>query len=181
MLIDDCDGGMGQQAVVLRPIRESDAEAYQAGEDDEIVRWLSGGRAPLAGIRSYFAGLAANAATGRGKRAFGIWVDGRLAGYLEVDPDVRDGLAEGDVNVAYAVLPWARGRGVARDAVRATAARVTADGGRAALRIDTENEASLRVAAAAGFTAVGEIVSATDRRPDGSPALLRIYRAPTEG
>lgn len=45
-----------------------------------------------------------------------VWLDGRLAGYVDCDPEVRDGLAAGDVNVSYAVHPWARGRGVAVEA-----------------------------------------------------------------
>lgn len=166
-------------SVELRPLREEDAQAYHAGEDDEIVRWLSGRRAPVEGVRGYFAGLVRNAEAGRGKHAYGLWLEGRLAGYLEVDPDVTDGLGEGDVNVAYAVLPWARGRGVARDAVRAVAQRLREDGrGRAALRVDVGNTASLRVAAATGFHLVGDVLSATDRSPDGSPAVLRVFRAP---
>ncbi len=68
-----------------------DAEAHAAGEDDASVRWLSGGYAPVEGVREYFGWLAANEAAGSGKRGFGIWIDGRLGGYTDFDPDNTGG------------------------------------------------------------------------------------------
>jgi RimJ/RimL family protein N-acetyltransferase len=141
------------------------------------VRWLTGGYGTVEGTATYFEWLAGNAAAGRGKRGFGVLLDGRLAGYVDCDPDVRDGLGAGDVNVSYAVHPWARGHGVAVEAVRLICAFVRANhiGTRAAIRVDPENEASVRVARKCGFSYVHDFVSATDTHHDGTPVTFSLY------
>jgi RimJ/RimL family protein N-acetyltransferase len=107
----------------------------------------------------------------------GVWLDGRLAGYVDGDPDNRDGLIAGDVNVSYAVHPWARGRAVAVKAVRLICAFVRANhvGGRVAVRVDPDNIASVRVARKSGFTYVRDFASATGTRPDATPVTLSLY------
>src|SRR5262245_27931865 len=100
-------------SVELRALRVEDAEAHCAGEDDLTVRWLTGGYGSVEGTRRFIEMLATNAALGQGKRGFGVCLDGRLAGYVDCDPDNQDALEPGDVNISYAVHPWARGRGVA--------------------------------------------------------------------
>lgn len=164
--------------VELRPLTAVDAEAHCAGEDDESVRWLSGGYATTDDTRAYFEELAENARLGEGKRAFGIWYDGRLAGYAEFDPDVVDGLREGDVNLAYSVHPWARGHGVAVVAVGELCRHLATEGigTYAAIRVEPENTSSVRVAQKAGFRFAGEFVSDTGTHPDGMPATMRLYR-----
>jgi len=161
----------------LRPLTHADAEAHCAGEDELTVRWLTGGYGTVEGTRQYFERLAANADAGTGKRGFGVWLDGRLAGYVDCSPDVRDGLVEGDVNISYATHPWARGRGVAVEAVRLICDYIRAEsiGVRAALRVEPENRASVRVAVKAGFAWVGDFVSETDTQPDGTPARMSLY------
>jgi predicted acetyltransferase len=67
-------------------------------------------------MAAHFGSLADNARAQRGKR--GVCLDDRLAGYVDCDRDVIDGLEPGDVNISYAVHPGARGRGVAGEAVR---------------------------------------------------------------
>jgi hypothetical protein len=96
--------------ITLRPLTRSDVAAHNAGEDDLTVRWLNGGRATAESTIRWFEQLEENARTGRGAQGFGVWLDERLAGYVEGNPDVRDGLEAGDVNISYAVHPWARGR-----------------------------------------------------------------------
>src|SRR4051794_20594145 len=41
--------------VLIRPLAVSDAEVHFAGEDDELVRWLSGGRSTLESNRAFIA------------------------------------------------------------------------------------------------------------------------------
>ena len=96
---------------------------------------------------------------------------------FDFDPDLDDGLEADDSNISYCVHPWARGRGVAGEAVGLVCAVLRRDGigRRAAIRADPENAASLRVADKAGFRFVREFVSATDRHPDGTAATLRLY------
>lgn len=105
-----------------------------------------------------------------------MWLDGRLAGYVDCDPDTGDGLEAGDVNVSYAVHPWARGRGVAVEAVRLVCAFVRANhiGTRAAIRVDPENEASVRVARKCGFSYMRDFASTIDTLDDGTPVTLEL-------
>ncbi len=73
--------------------------------------------------------------------------------------------------------PWARGRGVAGEAVRLILEfmRENRIGTRAALRVEPGNTASVRVAEKSGFGYVHEFTSGTDKRPDGTPVTLRLY------
>lgn len=163
--------------VVLRPLTAADAEAHCAGEDDLTVRWLTGGYGTVEGTIDYFAWLAGNAAEGVGKRGFGVWLDDRLGGYVDFDPDLDDGLEADDVNIAYCVHPWARGQGLAVDAVGRLCDVLRAEriGTRAAIRVEPENTASVRIAEKAGFAFVRDFASATDRHLDGTPATLGLY------
>ncbi len=160
----------------LRPLVAADAPAHCRGEDGLTVRWLTGGYGDLAGTVAYFERLARNAAAGTGKRGFGVWRSGRLCGYVDFDPDV-EALEPGEVNLAYAVHPWARGQGVAVEAVRLVCEvlRRQRVGRRAAIRVEPENTASVRVAEKAGFTHARTIVSPTEVRADGSPVTHRVY------
>ncbi len=163
--------------VELRPLTHGDAEAHCAGEDEETVRWLTGGYGTVEGARAHFDRLAENAAAGRGKRGFGVWTGGRLAGYVDFDPDVDDGLEPHDVNLSYAVHPWARGAGLASQAVLAICQHLREQGigQRAAIRVEPENAASVRVAERCGFRHVRRFTSSTDTHDDGSPVLLSVY------
>ncbi|MFT4295327.1 MAG: GNAT family N-acetyltransferase [Micropruina sp.] len=163
--------------VELRPLTHRDAEAHCAGEDAETVRWLTGGYGTVDGTRAYFDVLAENAMAGRGKRGLGVWRDGRLAGYVDFDPDNADGLELGDVNLSYAVHPWARGSGVASEAVLAVCQRLREQdiGRRAAIRVELENVGSVRVAERCGFRYVRRFASSTDTHADGSPVVLSRY------
>lgn len=126
---------------------------------------------------AHFRELAENARVGSGKRGFGVCLDGRLAGYVDCAPEVGDGLEPGDINISYAVHPWARGRGVAAEAVRLICEylREHRIGTRAAIRVDPDNHASVRVAEKCGFTYVHDYVSGADDQPDNTPVTLRLY------
>ena len=82
--------------------------------------------------------------------------------------------------MSYAVHPWARRRGVAVEAVRLICAFVRTNqiGTRAAIRVDPENEASVRVAHKCGFTYVRDFSSTTDTHDDGTPVTLSLYLLP---
>ena len=163
--------------ISLRALTRSDAEAHLAGEDEQTVRWLSGGPSTVESTTRWIDQLVRNAQTGRGTQGFGVCLDGRLAGYVDCNPDVRDGLEPGDVNISYAVHPWARGRGIAVEAVRLIGdfLREHQIATRAAIRVDPDNQASVRVAEKSGFSYLYDFVSGTDKRPDGTPATLSVY------
>lgn len=163
--------------VELRELSDADVAAHNAGEDDLTVRWLTGAPGTVETTLAHFRRLAANAAAGAGKRGFGVWLDGRLAGYIDADPDIRDQLGDGDVNLSYAVHPWARGRGVAPTAVRLLCSylRDHQIGTRAAIRVEPDNTASVRVAEKCGFSFACTFQSTTDTHADGTPILFSLY------
>lgn len=163
--------------VELRPLADDDVKAHIAGEDDETVRWLSGRASTEDATRRYFAMLAENASRGAGKRGFGIWFDCQLAGYIDFDPNTNDLPAAGDVNITYAVHPWARRRAVATTAVLLVCNYIADEdiGDRAIIRADRRNTASLGVAERSGFRFIAEITSTSDHHPDGSPAVYMTY------
>jgi RimJ/RimL family protein N-acetyltransferase len=163
--------------IELRRLTAADAEAHCAGEDELTVRWLTGGYGDVEGTVEFFEGLAGNADAGVGKRGFGIWESGRLCGYVDYTPDLDDGLDPDDVALAYAVHPWARGKGVAVEAVRLICDVLRSDkiGTRAAIRVEPENSASVRVAQKAGFRYVRDFPSNRDTHPDGTPTTFSLY------
>ncbi|MDG4829621.1 GNAT family N-acetyltransferase [Solwaraspora sp. WMMD1047] len=163
--------------VTLRALTDEDVEAHNAGEDEHTVRWLTGGYGTVGSTTAHFHRLAENARAGFGKRGFGVCLDGRLAGYVDCDPEVGDGLEPGDVNISYAVHPWARGRGVAGEAVRLICEYLHAHriGRRAAIRVVADNHASVRVAEKSGFTYVHDVVSGAEDRHGSTPVTMRLY------
>jgi RimJ/RimL family protein N-acetyltransferase len=163
--------------IELRALAAADAAAHCAGEDEQTVHWLTGGYGDVDGTAGYFEWLAANASAGVGKRGLGIVRSGRLCGYIDYDPDTSDGLEPGDVNISYAVHPWARGHGVAVEAVRLVCDVLRTDqiGARAAIRVEPENTSSVAVAERSGFRYVRDFTSTTDRHPDGTPKTLSLY------
>jgi RimJ/RimL family protein N-acetyltransferase len=163
--------------VLLRELTPDDAEAHVAGEDEQIVRWLNEGMAST--VDSTRRWIARHGDVHRGvadgEHVFAIDLDGRLAGMVALDATGLDGAVVGDVNVSYAVQPWARGRGVATRAVR-LAAGIAIDralGERLLLRIDARNAASLAVARGVGARPDGVIVT-------GDGARLQRWRAPLD-
>lgn len=163
--------------IELRPLRAADAEAHCAGEDDETVRWLTGGYGTVEGTKAYFERRDREVAAGNRKRGLGVWMSDRLCGYVDYDPDHADGMEEQDVNISYAVHPWARGQGVAVEAVRLVCdtIRDTGVGSRAAIKVEPENTGSVRVAEKAGFRYVRDFESSHDTHADGTPKTFRLY------
>jgi RimJ/RimL family protein N-acetyltransferase len=141
------------EGFVLRVIEPSDADAWKAGEDLEQMRWFEApGPAPLENIVNAIRAWRAGWAEGGPLRHWGIWIDDRPAGGVELR--VRQ---DGRANVSYVVFPFARRMGLASSAVRlATEWAFEHLGVRAVVAVvDEQNVASLGVAQKAGF------------RPDG--------------
>ncbi|MEU4823548.1 GNAT family N-acetyltransferase [Actinomadura sp. NPDC023710] len=140
--------------VTLSPLCLDDAEAHLAGEDELLVRWLNGGPGTREGIRAYFRHCREQWDTSGPLRAFGIRMgaDEALAGTI----DLRfsgEGLAPGQVNVAYGLYPLWRGRGLATRAVLLASQYAASEGGtEAVIQVEPENPASAAVARRAGFT-----------------------------
>lgn len=102
-----------------------------------------------------------------GEAHFAIVLDGsdRIAGSIGIGDPRLGGHA---TTIGYWVAPWARGRGVATDALRTLAAWTLRQGfGRIELRTDMTNAASQRVAVAAGFIHEG-VRRSVSRSADGT-------------
>lgn len=140
--------------LLLRPFRESDTAAVVAAfGDPDIQHWhfrrFDTDAEALGWIRE---GLDAWRAERSATWAVVERADGRIAGRVSIHLRLEDGHGE----VAYWLLPWARGQGVATRACVA-ATRWAHDLGlhRVQLEHSTRNDASRRVAERAGFTVEG--------------------------
>ncbi|WP_426404628.1 GNAT family N-acetyltransferase [Streptomyces sp. R-07] len=140
--------------VSLSPLRLDDVEAHLTGEDELLVRWLNGGPGTREGVEAYIRHCREQWASGGPFRAFGIRVgaDETLAGTVDLRFEGQ-GLAPGQVNVAYGLYPSWRGHGLATRAVLLASQYASSEGGEAAvIQVEPENPASAAVAQRAGFT-----------------------------
>jgi 8-oxo-dGTP diphosphatase len=140
--------------VLIRPLAVSDAEAHFAGEDDEMIRWLSGAPSTLESNRDFIADTLRMWAAGGPQFVFGVrWAaTDELVGTIDARTREEE-LGPGQVNIAYGVYPPWRGRGIA---VRAVALmmeflRTLPDATQGVIRVDPANRRSAAVARAAGF------------------------------
>ncbi|MDL4777582.1 GNAT family N-acetyltransferase [Actinomadura xylanilytica] len=139
--------------VTLSPLCLDDAEAHLAGEDEPMVRWLNGGPGTREGVEAYIRHCREQWDTAGPLRTFGIRVgaDGALAGTIDLR-FAAEGLAPGQVNVAYGLYPSWRGRGLATRAVVLVSRYAADQGGKElVIQVEPENAASVAVARRAGF------------------------------
>jgi RimJ/RimL family protein N-acetyltransferase len=148
------DAPLTDGTVTLTPLGPGDFDAHLAGEDEEMVRWLSGGRATPEGLRAYLERCEQWWARGGPFHNFGIRVgeDRVLAGTV----DVQIGqyyLKPGQANLAYGLYPQWRGKGLATRAVVLACEYAAGLGcAEAVIRCEPENARSAAVAIRAGFT-----------------------------
>ncbi|GAA1489510.1 GNAT family N-acetyltransferase [Brachybacterium sacelli] len=163
--------------ITVEPLRVEDAGAMVAAEDEETIRRLTGGRSTIEGTREYVRRLAENALAGSTKRAFTIRVDGECVGSIDHDADPQDGIGPGDVNIAYVLAPWLRGRGITARAVELLCAELSRRGAgeRAVIRCEADNLASVRVAEKAGFAYVRDVLGTSEDDERSSPVRHRVY------
>lgn len=119
------------EVVTLRPFVTADRQVVLEGRDEHWSRWLGPGSpdpTPTACIE----------------------VNGEVVGWIDADL-TPSWLQPGEANVGYSVFPSHRGNGYAARAVRLLATDLGEHGVRTVLLvIDMDNDASLRVARAAG-------------------------------
>jgi RimJ/RimL family protein N-acetyltransferase len=138
----------------IRPLTVDDAVAHHAGEDAEIVRWLSDGPSSIDAVVTYLRRCEAEWAAGGMLRAFGVRdvTTGVLVGTVDVRLD-EPYLASGQANLAYGIHPGWRRRGFAVRAV-ALASRYVREAGLArelVIRTHPDNGVSASVALRSGF------------------------------
>ncbi len=143
--------------IFLGPLRTEDAADHLAGEDDEMAKWVSGGRSTLASVEEFILNNQESWQTGGPRRAFGIFDCGshRLLGFFEVN--LTRLVGPGQVNVSYGVFREWRRQGVALAAINLMDEylRTATDTRQMVLRIAPANTPSLRLAEKAGFTFCG--------------------------
>ena len=143
--------------IQLRPLTQSDAAAHLAGEDEEMAKWLSGGRSTPATVQAAIDKFVEQWRTGGPRRAFGVFdcSNDQLIGFVEANLELLGSPAE--VNVSYGIFSASRGRGLAGRAIELVAEYLrSATGARwIVLRIAVENGRSIRVAEKAGFARIG--------------------------
>lgn len=154
--------------ITLSALRLDDVEAHLAGEDELLVRWLNGGPGTREGVETYFRHCLEQWDTAGPLRAFGIRVgaDEVLAGTIDLR-FVGEGLAPGQVNIAYGLYPSWRRRGLATRAVLLASRYAASEGGaQAVIQVEPDNPASAAVAQRAGFTPGQETRSKDGTRLD---------------
>ena len=149
--------------IAMRPFRPEDAESHLAGEDEEQIRWLSGGKSTLASVRSWIESNEKSWEDGGPVFNFAIWslADQNLVGMAEANTANLgiEGLESGDANISYGIYPRARGKGYATRAVNLLLQFLKSKKfKRAVIRIDPRNTYSVTVPIACGFRATGDIV-----------------------
>jgi RimJ/RimL family protein N-acetyltransferase len=141
----------------LRPLTQADAAAHLAGEDEEMAKWLSGGRSTAATAQTAIDEFAEQWRTGGPRRAVGVFdcSNDQLIGFVEANLELLGNPAE--INVSYGIYPRWRGRGLAGRAIDLVAEylRSATEARGIVLQIAPENGRSIRVAQKAGFTRVG--------------------------
>jgi len=143
--------------IYLRPLITGDAADHLAGEDDELAKWLNGGRGTLASVEAFIRDSQENWRQGGPRRAFGVFDCGtdRLVGSMETNLTLLPG--PGQVNISYGIFrPWRR-RGLALRAINLMDKylRTETDARQMVLRIAPANTASLKLAEKAGFSLCG--------------------------
>jgi len=148
--------------VTLRPRTTDEAVAQRAGEDQEIVDWLTGGFASLERMEQHIDICARVWAVSGLRRSFGVYVDDVMVGNVELNFADMD-LGFDEVNVSYATFAPARRKGYAARALTLITdySLEVEPGTIPTLKIDSRNAASIGVARTAGFEKIRDIV-----RPD---------------
>jgi RimJ/RimL family protein N-acetyltransferase len=145
------------EVILLRPLVPEDSTAYLAGEDDEMAKWVSGGRSTLAGVQAFIKRSQENWSNGSPRRTFGVfdYATNRVIGFIEVNQ--LPVLGPDQVNISYGIFNDWRGRGLAIKAINLVGQYLHATTGekQMVLRILPGNISSLRVAEKAGFTFIG--------------------------
>jgi len=148
--------------ITLRCLADHDAEAHLAGEDDDLIRWLSGGPGSMERLLPWIHDNREQWATDGPRRNFGVFdvFSTALVGNAEAHL-AMPGLEPGAINISYGIFPQWRGRGLARRAVSLVYHWLGAQPGSATavIRVDPANTHSLRVPESLGFQRAGRSTS----------------------
>lgn len=156
------DMSLTDGVILLRPFQPHDAKAHLAGEDDEQVKWLSGGVSTRDSVLAWIERNRLSWQNDGPTYNFAICpaADRRCVGMIEANTRVP-GLRAGVANLSYGLYAHARGRGWATRAVMLVLEymRVRGDVSIAVIQVHPENERSLRLPRRCGFRCVGRRIS----------------------
>lgn len=160
-----------------------DVDAHIAGEDDETVRFFSGGRSTVETTSAWIARNLDSWATSGPIRCFAICeaATGSLCGTVEANLDLA-GTRRGVTNISYGLHPHVRSRGYASRAVRLVLDYLLAhtDTDTAIIQVSSDNAPSLRIPPRLGFRHVGRRVTAQNECLDTFVLALK-QAAPSGG
>lgn len=149
--------------ITLRQFTLEDAQEHLEGEDEEQIKWLSGGKSTLEGVKKWIEKSKGHWENDGPFFAFAVLdAENKLIGMVEANVDYEhfEGYEEGDVNISYGLYPFARGKGYASRAVDILTKFLKDKGSkRAVIRIDPENENSQKVPTRCGFVKTGEMTT----------------------
>src|SRR6476661_4473568 len=149
--------GLTDRIIFLRFLTAEDAADHLAGEDEEMAKWVSGGRSTPVTVEAFIGNNQENWRSGGPRRAFGVFdcASNRLAGFIEVN--LARLVEPGQVNISYGVFPRWRHRGVALRSINLMDEylRKETEARQMVLRIAPANIASLKLAEKAGFAFCG--------------------------
>ena len=143
--------------IFLRPLHAENAADHLAGEDEEMAKWVSGGRSTSASVEAFIRNNQESWRSGGPRRAFGVFdcASNGLAGFIEVNLARLAG--PNQINVSYGVFRQWRRQGIALRAINLMGEylRTVTEARQMVLRIAPANTASLKLAEKAGFTFCG--------------------------
>ncbi len=155
---------LADEIITLRPFELADAEKHLAGEDDKQVRWLSGGKSSLEGVKNWIAKNQKYWENDGPIFNFAIveTVKNEPVGMVEANTDSKslEGIEKGEANISYGLYPQARGKGYTTRAINLLLGFLRSKGiKRAVLRIDPLNIDSLKIPKRLGFSKRKKIVT----------------------
>lgn len=161
--IDYRDIRLTDDVITLRKFIFDDAEDLLAGEDDENVKWLQGGKKNTLELTRKWIGKSSSVLAWDLYDHYAFAIEdnesGKIAGMIDVHaaPDKESHLQEGEANIAYSIHPEFRGKGYAPRAVQLVLRFLISQGiERALIRVNPGNASSIRVAEKSGFTKSGK-------------------------
>lgn len=141
--------------LTIRPFALEDADYHLAHEDEEIQKWLSGGKSTLESVENWIIRNQESWKQNGPIYNFAVTYADNLIGMVEANSDgvTIPELEEGDVNISYAIYSQERGKGFATCAITLLLSFVKEKGfKRAIIRVEHDNHFSHGVPKRLGFT-----------------------------
>jgi len=155
---------LSNKSIILRPFTLTDAKEHLMGEDEEQIKWVSGGKGTLEGVEDWIKKNQTYWENNGSVFNFAIVdsTNNKLVGFVEANSDFEnlEQIEKGEVNISYGLYPSARGRGYVTKLLLLLLEFLKKRGfDKAVLAIDPANEESLKVPARVGFIEKGNITT----------------------